>query len=145
MLIAEGCAGGFWCVASSPIASTTLALLGPTAAVWFWQVSRTKAYENLQGAQTQIAKARDYASCAKWWLIPVVIFWIFTVVCYSESYVVLGGKGCDATFTSSANLWVLLFGLSLIPLTVSFIGLGYQHLQFRKYDDAARALARPPE
>jgi|GEM_PF-4028103 hypothetical protein len=145
MLIgANGCSQDIWCLASSPIATAALGLLGPTAAVWFWQVWRAKAYTSTEGAQTAISKARRYASRARRWLVPVLLLWTVTLVLYSGSYVSADGKGCDAAFTPSANRWLEWFGYSLIPLVVAFVGLAYQHIQFRRYDEEARQTQRSP-
>jgi hypothetical protein len=142
LIAADTCPQHLWCLTSSPIATAALGLLGPTAAVWLWQVWRAKAYTASEGPQAAISKAKHYASRARWWLIPVFVLWIFTLVLYSGSYLSLDGKGCDATFTQSADRWLRWFGGSLIPLMASFLGLAYQHLQFRRYDEEAKQASR---
>jgi hypothetical protein len=127
-----------WCLASSPLAKIALGLLGPTSAVWFWQVWRAIGYTSDVGAQTNIARAKSYAGHARWLLIPVTFFWVLTLCLYAGSYVGVKGKGCDASFNGSSDSWIMWFLWSLIPLTVSFIALAYQHLQFKRYDEAAR-------
>ena len=131
-----------WCLTSSPLAKAALGLLGPTSAVWLWQVWRAKSYTSDSGPQSNIGKARKYAKKARRLLIPVMACWLLTLYLYAQSYISLKGKGCDATFTSSANTWVKWFVWSLVPLIVFFCALAYQHLQFRRYDETARGESR---
>jgi len=130
---------GAWCLASSELARAGLGLLGPAAAIWFWQVWRAKSHTSKAGPQSNAARSRQYAQVGRWLVWPVAAFWIVTLTFYSIAHVALLGKDCDAQFTQPAtHLWVALFVWSLVPLLVSFIALAAVHLQFRRYDSAAR-------
>jgi hypothetical protein len=125
-----------WCVASSPLVKAALGLLGPTCAVWFFQVWRAKAHSS---AAYQAGKAGQYAGRAKKLLIALGAFWVLTALLYTAAFVNAKGKECDANLSSCAALIVALFVWSLAPLVFFLCLVAYDYLQYLRYNEQAKA------